>query len=69
MIGLYAIPGTHEQFHSESKTNLDLARLPSGKFDTNYRLCQFAAVAMNIPRLMGQRGLLSPYAPVRHKAK
>jgi hypothetical protein len=69
VIGLYADHGTHEQFHSEFKTDLDLTRLPSGKFDTNYLVCQLAAVAMNILRLMGQRGLLGPDAPVRHQAK
>ena len=36
---------------------------------TNYLVCQFAALAMNILRLMGQRGLLEPDAPVRHSAK
>ena len=46
-----------------------LSRLPSGKFDTNYPVCQLAAVAMNILRLIGQRGLLGPDAPVRHAAK
>jgi hypothetical protein len=35
IIALYADHGTHEQFHSEFKTDLDLERLPSGKFDTN----------------------------------
>jgi hypothetical protein len=69
VIALYADHGTHEQFHSEFKTDLDLTRLPSGKFDTNYLVCQLAAVAMNILRLMGQRGLLGPDAPVRHSAK
>ena len=69
IIALYADHGTHEQFHSEFKTDLDLTRLPSGKFDTNYLVCQFAALAMNILRLMGQRGLLGPDAPVRHSAK
>ena len=69
VIRLYADHGTHEQFHSEFKTDLDLTRLPSGKFDTNYLVCQLAAVAMNILRLMGQRGLLGPDAPVRHSAK
>lgn len=69
IIALYADHGTHEQFHSEFKTDLDLTRLPSGKFDTNYLVCQLAAVAMNILRLMGQRGLLGPDAPVRHSAK
>ena len=59
----------HEQFHAEFKTDLDLERLPSGKFDTNYLVCQLAALAMDILRLMGQRGLLGPDAPVRHPAK
>lgn len=69
IIDLYADHGTHEQFHSEFKTDLDLERLPSGKFDTNYLVCQLAALAMNILRLIGQRGLLGEDAPVRHPAK
>ena len=32
-------------------------------------MCQLAAVAMNILRLMGQRALLGPDAPIRHSAK
>ena len=69
IMALYADHGTHEQFHSEFKTDLDLERLPSGKFDTNYLVCQLAALAMDILRLIGQRGLLGPDAPVRHPAK
>ena len=69
MIALYADHGTHEQFHAEFKTDLDLTRLPSGKFDTNALVCRLAALAMNILRLMGQQGLLGPDAPVRHAAK
>ena len=69
IIALYADHGTHEQFHAEFKTDLDLTRLPSGKFDTNALVCRLAALAMNILRLMGQRGLLGPDAPVRHEAK
>jgi hypothetical protein len=69
IIALYAEHGTHEQFHAEFKTDLDLTRLPSGKFDTNALVCRLAALAMNILRLMGQRGLLGPDAPVRHPAK
>jgi Transposase DDE domain group 1 len=69
VIALYADHGTHEQFHAEFKTDLDLTRLPSGKFDTNALVCRLAALAMNILRLMGQRGLLGPDAPVRHSAK
>ncbi len=69
IIKLYADHGTHEQFHSEFKTDLDLERLPSGKFDTNYLVCALAAVAMNILRLMGQAGLHGADTPVRHSAK
>lgn len=32
---LYAEHGTSEQFHSELKSDMDLERLPSGKFETN----------------------------------
>ncbi|MBE0547508.1 MAG: IS1380 family transposase [Rubrivivax sp.] len=69
IIALYADHGTHEQFHAEFKTDLDLTRLPSGKFDTNALVCELAALAMNILRLMGQSGLLGADAPVRHPAK
>jgi hypothetical protein len=69
VIALYTDHGTHEQFHSEFKTDLDLERLPSGKFNTNYLVCELAALAMNILRLMGQAGLLGSDAPVRHAAK
>ncbi len=69
IIDLYADHGTHEQFHAEFKTDLDLTRLPSGKFATNALVCELAALAMNILRLMGQQGLLGPDAPVRHSAK
>ena len=69
IIGLYEGHGAHEQFHSEFKTDLDLERLPSGKFDTNALVCALAALAMNILRLLGQAGLHGPDAPVRHAAK
>lgn len=69
IIALYADHGTHEQFHSEFKTDLDIERLPSGKFETNYLVCGLAALAMNILRLLGQAGLHGADAPVRHAAK
>ena len=69
IIALYADHGTHEQFHSEFKTDLDLERLPSGKFDTNVLVLSLAAVAYNILRLIGQQSLLRPEAPLRHPAK
>lgn len=57
------------QFHSEFKTDLDLERLPSGKFATNDLVLTLAALAYNVLRLMGQSALLCPDAPVRHAAK
>ena len=69
IIELYCDHGTHEQFHSEFKTDMDLERLPSGKFDTNFLVCALAAVAMNILRLIGQSSLTGQDAPIRHKAK
>jgi hypothetical protein len=69
VIALYADHGTHEQFHSEFKSDMDLTRLPSGKFDTNYLVCALAAVAMNLLRLVGQHTLHEPDAPVRHSAQ
>jgi len=35
VIGHYHAHGESEQFHSELKTDMDLERLPSGKFETN----------------------------------
>lgn len=69
IIALYRDHGTHEQFHSEFKTDVDLERLPSGKFDTNYLVCALAAVAMNILRLIGQDALTGKDAPLRHQAQ
>lgn len=69
VIELYAQHGTHEQFHSEFKSDMALERLPSGKFDTNYLVCQLAALAMNVLRLIGQHTLHGKQAPVRHTAQ
>ena len=69
IISLYCDHATHEQFHSEFKTDMDLERLPSGKFDANYLVCQFAAVAMTLLHLIGQNTLNEPDTPVRHTAK
>ena len=69
IIALYCDHATHEQFHSEFKTDMDLERLPSGKFDTNYLVCQIAALTMNLLCLIGQNTLNEPDSPVRHTAK
>jgi hypothetical protein len=69
VIRLYEDHGTHEQFHSEFKTDLDLERLPSGKFATNDLILSLSMLAYNVLRLIGQSALLSDDAPVRHSAK
>jgi len=69
IIQLYADHGTSEQFHSEFKTDLDIERLPSGKFATNALVLGASVLAYNILRWIGQNGLLGSKAPKRHKAK
>ncbi len=56
IIGLYKHHGTREQFHSEFKTDLDLERLPSGKFDTNDAIVHLASFADNFLRPLGTTG-------------
>ncbi|MGO3863322.1 MAG: hypothetical protein ACTJIA_15765, partial [Halomonas sp.] len=51
------------------KTDLDLERLPSGKFATNDLILHLAQLAYNILRLMGQLGMTGELSPVRHPAK
>jgi len=65
----YRYHGTHEQFHAEIKSDLDLERLPSGKFDTNDCVLHLGAFAYNCLRLLGQLGLTGEIAPIRHPAK
>lgn len=69
IIALYQAHGTHEQFHSEFKSDLDLERLPSGKFATNDLVLSLAAIAYNILRAIGQATLIGPDSPVRHPAR
>jgi hypothetical protein len=47
-----------EQYHSELKSDLDLERLPSGKFVTNALVMHCAGLAYNILRAIGQIGLM-----------
>jgi hypothetical protein len=68
-IALYEGRGKSEQFHSEIKTDLDLERLPSGKFATNALVLSLGGFTYNVLRVIGQFGLLGPGSPVRHPAK
>jgi hypothetical protein len=69
VIELYAGRGESEQFHSEIKTDLDVERLPSGKFATNSLVLSLAGFVYNMLRIIGQLSLLGPDSPVRHPAK
>ena len=53
----YHAHGICEQFHSELKTDMDLERLPSGKFNTNELVLELAMLAYNILRMIGQEAL------------
>ena len=69
VIRLYADRGTSEQFHAEIKSDMDMERLPSGKFATNALILTLGGLAYNILRTIGQLGLVSGQTPVRHAAK
>lgn len=68
VINLYHDHGTSEQFHSEIKGELDLERLPSGKFDTNHIVLTMGLLAYNILRFIGQASL-NTQAPLRKKVQ
>ena len=48
---------------SQIKTDMDVERLPSGKFDTNELVLELTIIAYNILRLIGQQSLKSKNAP------
>lgn len=57
VIELYHDHGTSEQFHSELKTDMNVERLPSGKFAVNTILLKLAMLSFNILRFIGQTAL------------
>jgi hypothetical protein len=62
IIALYHAHGECEQYHSEVKTDMDLERLPSGKFETNALILELSMIAYNILRMIGQ-GTIGGRAP------
>ena len=64
----YRDHGTMEQYHSEYKTDMDLERLPSGKFATNQLILQMAVLTFDILRIMGQATIGDPAVPLRKEA-
>jgi len=69
IIRLYEAHGTCEQFHSELKTDMDLERLPSGKFATNGLVLELAVLAYNILRVMGQESLKKDDVAIKRGVK
>lgn len=57
IIDLYHAHGESEQYHSEIRTDMDVERLPSGKFDSNKLVLEFTVIAYNILRIIGQKSL------------
>ena len=62
IIRLYHAHGECEQYHSEIKNDMDIERLPSGKFDTNALVLELTIIAYNILRMIGQ-GTIGGRAP------
>lgn len=65
VIDLYHDHATCEQFHSELKTDLDLERLPSGKFATNHLILCLGILAYNTLRIIGQESLKINDTPLK----
>lgn len=69
VIELYRGHAVCEQYHAEIKTDMDLERLPSGKFATNQLVMACGALVYNILRFIGQIGLVTNQGIIRHEAK
>ena len=67
IIDSYHKHGESEQFHSEIKTDMDVERLPSGKFETNELVLELTIIAYNILRMIGQYSLKSKKRPAENK--
>lgn len=68
VIEQYHQHGTSEQYHSEYKGEMDIERLPSGKFKTNQLVLHCALVAYNNLRLIGQIANECEALPMRKTA-
>jgi hypothetical protein len=62
---IYHKHGTMEQYHSEFKSDLDLERLPSGKFNCNYTIMLLGMLSFNILRIIGNNLLKTNAVPGR----
>ncbi len=66
VIELYHNHAICEQYHSELKSDMNVERLPSGKFDTNSLILMLAMIAFNINRIIGVEIMKGKDTPVRH---
>lgn len=69
VIGLYHAHGECGQFHSEIKTDMELERLPSGKFGTNELVLELAILVYNILRMIGQESIGRRGTAMKHKVR
>ena len=63
IIASYHAHGECEQYHSEIKTDMDVERLPSGKFKTNALVLDLTILAFNILRIIGYYSVRTGSAP------
>jgi len=54
ILRLYRMRGTSEQFHAEFKTEMDMERLPSGKFKVNKAFLRMGMLAHNMLKVISQ---------------
>ena len=70
IIAAYHAHGECEQYHSEIKTDMDVERLPSSKFETNELVMELTILAYNILRMIGQETIGNRGDhPSRHKVR
>ena len=67
VIGQYHAHGECEQYHSEIKTDMDVERLPSGKFATNELVLELTILSYNILRMIGQESIGRQTPKNKHK--
>ena len=69
IIWLYNQHGTSEQFHSEIKSDMNLERLPAGKFMVNSLILVLGVFAYNMIHIIGQESIRKPDNPFDNRAK
>lgn len=51
---LISYPWESGQYHNEIKTDMDMEKLPSRKFESNKLVLELAMIAYNVLRIIGQ---------------